>query len=131
MTEPKWWDCTLSREHSHKGGTLNPWSNCTTEEIGKYLMEHGAERCVVGEETGEDGYRHWQIRVVFKKETSELKVFNLLVGGHWTPTKVRDFNYVEKEGNFWRSWETALQCYGSAEFYPWQNEVINHIKAQG
>lgn len=131
MTEPKWWDCTLSREPYHKSGALNPWARLTTEEVGKYLMEHGAERCVVGEETGEDGYKHWQIRVVFKKEMSKARTYELLTGGHWSPTKVRDFNYVEKEGNFWRSWEGPLSCYGSAQFYPWQNEVINHIKAQG
>lgn len=131
MTEPKWWDCTLSREATFKKGGLNPWSSLSTEEVGRYLMDHGAERCVVGEEEGEDGYRHWQIRVVFKKETSMEKVYTIISNGYWTPTQVRNFDYCEKEGKFWRSWETALQCYGAMEFWPWQNEVISHIKAQG
>lgn len=130
MTEPKWWDCTLSREETFKGGQPNPWSKMTTEELGKWIMEHGVERCVVGEEEGEDGYLHWQMRIVFKKETSFEKVFTMIPSGHWTPTQVRNFDYCEKEGKFWRSWEGALRCYASAQFWPWQNEVINHIKAQ-
>lgn len=130
MTEPKWWDCTLSRERTYHNGELNPWSYLSTEEIGKHLMNHGAERCVVGEETGEDGYLHWQIRVVFKKETSLDKVRSILLGGHWSATKVRDFNYVEKEGKFWRSWEGALAKYSTMEMYPWQNEILERLKRQ-
>lgn len=130
MTEPKWWDCTLSREATFKNDAPNPWAKMTTAEIGEHLMSHGADRCVVGEETGADGYLHWQIRVVFKKETSAIRVFEIIPNGYWTPTKVRDFNYCEKEGKFWRSWEGALRKYSSLELYPWQNEVLERLKRQ-
>nr|WQA30111.1 MAG: rep protein [Cressdnaviricota sp.] len=131
MTEPKWWDCTLNREETFRDGQTNPWSWFKTNELGEWLMTRGIERCVIGEEEGEDGYRHWQMRMVFKKETSFEKVRELIPEGHWTKTSVRDFHYVEKEGHFWRSWEKALACYGSLELWPWQNEVMTHLRTQG
>ncbi len=131
MTEPKWWDCTLSREESFKSGASNPWSEITTEELGKWLLAHGVERCVIGEEVGSDGYRHWQMRMVFHKPTSSTVVFSLIGQGHWTPTVVRNFDYCEKEGNFWRSWEGALRKYQTLELYPWQNEVLDRLQRQG
>lgn len=130
MTEPKWWDCTLSRERTNMNGTKNPWFEWTSERIGKHLMEHGAERCVVGEEVGDDGYQHWQIRVVWKKGRTLPQCMDILLGGHWTPTAVRDFKYVEKEGKFWRSWETALGKFATMELYPWQNEIVERLKRQ-
>lgn len=131
MTEPKWWDCTLSREKTFKDGRPNPWAERTTEELGAWLMEHGAERCVVGEETGADGYRHWQMRVVFKKEASMEKVYSIISNGYWTPTHVRNFDYCEKEGCFWRSWEGALRRFQTIELYNWQRETLERLKTQG
>lgn len=131
MTEPKWWDCTLSREETFKDGRLNPWAKFQTHEIGMWLMTHGAERCVIGEETGENGYRHWQIRVVFKKPMSTGQVLQLIESGYWTPTIVRDFYYCEKDGRYWRSWEGGLRKYQTLELYPWQNEIIERLKKQG
>lgn len=131
MTEPKWWDCTLSREETFKDGRINPWAKFQTHEIGMHLMTHGAERCVIGEEVGADGYKHWQIRVVFKKPTSTGQVLELIENGYWTPTIVRDFHYCEKEGRFWRSWEGGLRKYQTMELYPWQNEVLERLKKQG
>lgn len=133
MTEPKWWDCTLSREQTFNNGMPNPYYTLKAPDIGKQLMEHGAERCVVGEEVGEDGYQHFQIRVVFKKPTSFEKVITILPSGHWTETSEKgqlNFNYVEKEGNFWRSWEGALGRFMQLDMYPWQNEIIERLKAQ-
>ena len=133
MTEPKWWDCTLSREETFKDGTLNPWAERTTHEVGTWLMEHGVERCVVGEEVGDDGYRHWQMRMVFKKPASADHVRGLITSGHWTPTSENgkcNFDYCEKENNFWRSWEGALRKYQTMELYPWQNEILTRLQKQ-
>lgn len=130
MTEPKWWDCTLSREETFEDGRPNPYYSLHAPDIGKQLMDHGAERCVVGEETGEDGYQHFQIRVVFKKPTSFEKCIAIFPQGHWSETKVRDFHYVEKEGNFWRSWEGALGRFMELDMYPWQNEIIARLEKQ-
>ena len=131
MTEPKWWDCTLSRETTFKDGRSNPWAEITTDQLGNWLIQHGAERCVLGEEVGSEGYRHWQIRIVFHKPVSFEYVKGLIDCGRWSPTVVRNFDYCEKEGNFWRSWEGALRPFQTMEFYPWQNEVINRVKKSG
>nr|QWB14905.1 replication associated protein [Cressdnaviricota sp.] len=130
MTEPKWWDCTLTREETLHSGALNPWAEISTEELGNWLLSHGVERCVIGEEVGADGYSHWQMRMVFHKPTSSTTVFALIAQGHWTPTQVRNFDYCEKEGKYWRSWEGALRKYQTLELYPWQNEVIERLKQQ-
>lgn len=134
MTEPKWWDCTVSRERETKQGHPNPYYGLKASEIGKLLMDHGAERCVVGEEVGdEDGYMHFQLRVVFKKGKSFEQVTAIIPGGHWSETSEHgqcNFDYVEKEGNFWRSWEGALGRFMDLDMYPWQNEVIERLKAQ-
>lgn len=127
MTEPKWWDATWSREIAEKIGIDTPGV------VGRFLMRHGAERCVIGDEIGEGGYRHFQIRVVFKKPTSFEQVTALgLETAHWSPTMVRDFNYVMKEGKFWCSWESALEPYQDTDItIGWYGKVINHIKNQG
>nr|WCR62264.1 MAG: replication associated protein [ssDNA virus sp.] len=131
MTEPKWWDFTMSREPTFTNGSPNPWSELTTDELGKWFMMHGAERCVIGEEEGKDGYKHWQGRIVFQKPTSMGYVVGLVNVAHWTPTQVRNFDYCEKEGNFWRSWEGALRKFQTMEMYPWQNEVLDRLMKQG
>lgn len=133
MTEPKWWDCTLSREETFANGNPNPYYTWHAPDVGKQLMEHGAERCVVGEEVGEDGYQHFQLRVVFKKPTSFEKVTAILPGGHWSETSEHgqlNFDYVEKEGHFWRSWETALGRFMRLDMYPWQNEIMSRLEQQ-
>lgn len=131
MTEPKWWDVTISREPTLGNGAPNPWSELTTEELSKWFDMHGADRSCIGEEVGESGYKHWQCRIVFKKPMS-LNQVTLLCGiGHWTATIVRNFDYCEKEGNFYRSWEKALKKFQTMELYNWQNEVLDHIKKQG
>lgn len=132
MTKPKWYDFTLSREQFFKNGCPNPYYGMKHEDIGKQLMEHGAERCVVGEETGEDGYIHFQGRVVWKKGKDEAECYMVLPSAHWSPTQstVHNFEYPEKEGKFWRSWEGALSKFAVMELYPWQNEVIERLHKQ-
>lgn len=131
MTNPKWWDVTISREMTTKKGELNPYYATKADDIGRLLMANGAERCVVGEEVGDDGYLHYQARVVWKKGHSFEQCIMVLPGCHWSETSVRDFKYVEKEGKFWRSWEGALAPFATMELYPWQNEVIERIQHQG
>lgn len=133
MTKPVWWDLTLPRGEFLKDGRKNPYGDMTMAEIGEQLIAHGAERCVVGEEVGEDGYPHWQIRLTWKSGKDLRDCINVVPLGHWSKTleKTRNFDYVEKGGKFWRSWETALGKCVDTELFPWQNEVRNRLRTQG
>ena len=124
MTAPKWYDLTLSRD---KLETIAP----TKEKLGEILEAQGADRYVIGEEVGEGGYRHYQVRVVYKTEHTPEWMHTIWGAyGHVSPTHVRDFKYCEKEGNFYRSWEKALRAYSDIELRPWQGQAIAILKEQ-
>lgn len=122
MTAPKWYDVTIKK------------SEISKEVLIKMLEQKKAEKFVIGEEIGDGGYEHWQVRVLFKKPTemTALIKWNREWGitGHWTPTHVHDFTYCEKEGKFYRSWEGALAKYHDIELLPWQAEIIGAYGAQ-
>lgn len=88
MTDVKWWDGTF------------PQSMWTKDE----LIALGKEHCdmfVIGDETGEGGYKHWQCRFKFKvgKElTTLLNQFGVKKGKgcNFTKTHVRNFEYCKK-----------------------------------
>ena len=93
-------------------------------ELGQILENQGAERYVIGDEVGEGGYEHYQVRVVYKTEHTMdwmIKVWGPV--GHVTPSHVRDFKYCEKEGHFFargkrhstNSWIWSY-CHGSGPF---------------
>lgn len=93
------------------------------------------ERFVIGNETGDEGYAHFQCRIVLKKDTWKPQDLLLWaqyngIGGHWSPTKVRNFAYVEKEGEYIRSWETALREYVTIEPNVWQAIALDLWKKQ-
>lgn len=121
MTKPKWYDFTIPRE-DEKFENL-----CTA------LKSWKAEKFVIGIETGGNtGYEHWQGRVVFKKPMTLAELLKLQIEagvkpGHWTPTHVHNFDYCEKEGNFYRSWEGALAKYRDLELREWQKECIADV----
>lgn len=118
MTEPKWWDFTASKQQG--------W----TRERVIQILEPLAERFVVGDEVGEGGYEHLQGRVVFKVGKDTKTLANMQLGWHWSPTHVRDFNYCEKEGNFFRSWEKGINEFANLELRPWQKEALNILDKQ-
>lgn len=122
MTNPKWYDCTIKR------------SEITLDVLREMLNKMKADKYVIGEETGAEGYEHWQIRVVFKKPMDMKKLIGFNHGwgitGHWSPTHVHDFDYCEKEGKYYRSWEGALAKYRDAALRPWQGEVIASLIEQ-
>lgn len=123
MTEPKWYDGTC------------PQADITQESLITALKSAKADRFVIGNEIGsETGYKHWQIRVVFKKPTSLEQLLKFNVNNkcrcNWAPTHVRDFDYCEKEGNYYRSWEGALAKYRDIELKPWQGQAIAELKEQ-
>lgn len=129
MTKPKWYDLTMPRgQHIQSTGMLNPYYGMTMTEIGKSLEEHGAERYVVGEETGDAGYEHWQIRVVFKKGHDKSEVIGWYPQVHVSETHEHNFDYVEKEGKFYRSWEKALKKYQEMKLWTWQYEVLEKVR---
>lgn len=122
MTEPKWYDGTLRK------------SDIKLEVLQTALKSIKAEKYVIGNEIGADGYEHYQMRVQFRKPTSleSLVKFNKQWGltTHWTPSHVRDFAYCEKEGDYIRSWEGALAKYRNLELRPWQGQLIAELSEQ-
>lgn len=109
MTAPTWWDCTCPRNDKHP-----------EEELRKTL-DATCERYAYGKEVGSTtGYEHYQIRCVFKKPMTLNECRNLIPGADWSPTHTRNFEYVEKEGDFYRSWEGALKEYLDFKPYLWQ-----------
>lgn len=118
MTEPKWWDFTASKE---KGNT---------REFVIKVLEPIADRFCVGDEVGSTGYQHLQGRVVFKVGKDLKTLTNMGLGWTWTPTHVRDFHYVEKEGNFYRSWEKHISKWANIELLGWQKGLLECMDKQ-
>ncbi|BBE29378.1 replication associated protein [Papio cynocephalus associated smacovirus] len=117
MTAPTWWDCTVPNNEKHPEIQM------------REILDKTTERYAYGREIGgETGYQHFQLRCVFKKPMTENEVRNLMPGCHWTPTKVRNFEYVEKEGDFYRSWEGALAKYQDFKPYLWQELLAEMVK---
>lgn len=116
MTEPKWWDFTASKNMGWTIDRLRP------------ILDEVSERYVVGDEVGEGGYEHIQGRVVFKVGKELGACQNLIPGAHWSQSHVRDFNYCEKEGNFFRSWEKGLREYQCLNLRGWQADAIGLLK---
>lgn len=129
MTAPKWWDFTVPKDK---------W---TIDELIQRLDENGADRYAIGDEVGSTGYAHFQGRVVFKVGKEISTVCNLLgfrrgLGpdmdrwGNVSPTHVRNFEYVKKEGKFYCSWEGALRKFTRIELLQWQSECEKLIHQQ-
>lgn len=117
MTKPTWWSITASKKF---------W----TFDALKAILEKECERFVIGEEVGEGGYEHFQIKAVFKKgkDTKELGI--ILPGTHVSPTSVKNFQYEEKENKFYRSWEGALAKYQQYELKTWQKQAVEALEKQ-
>jgi len=125
MTAPKWYDLTLSEEKCRERGIEN------VEQVGTLLENLGADRYVIGREIGEGGYQHYQVRVVFKTEKDTNHLISVFAGiGRVTPTHVRNFNYCEKEGNFYRSWEKVLNKFANLTLKVWQGQLISELSDQ-
>lgn len=122
MTEPKWYDCTQKK------------AEISLDGLKELMNKLKADKYVIGDEIGAEGYEHWQIRVVFKKPTALKKLIDFNAGwgltGHWAPSHVRDFDYCEKEGKYYRSWEGALAKYRDAALRPWQGQAIASLIEQ-
>lgn len=93
------------------------------------------ERYAYGMETGQDGYSHFQIRFVLKKDTWKPQDVAIWfcdrgIRGHLTPSHVRNFEYVEKEGKFVRSWETALKNFINIKPNLWQIIALDRWEKQ-
>lgn len=122
MTEPKWWDFTAKDE------------GITAQEVIDLCNDLGCDRYAFGREVGEGGYQHYQGRIVLKvgKDLTTLANWNKAhnVTWHWSPTHVRDFEYVKKEGNYYLSWEAELSKYAFIDLKPWQGETIANLREQ-
>ena len=112
MTKPTWWSLTASQQF---------WN---LEDL-KAILEKECERVAIGDEVGEGGYKHFQIKAVFKKGKDLKDIGVILPGVHGAPSVVRNFEYEEKEGNFYRSWEKALNKFAIEEFTGWEQMVMS------
>lgn len=117
MTEPKWYDLTV---WPHQGYTMERLIE---------IFDKECERYVIGKEIAPTtGREHFQCRVVFKVGKTEGAVTNLVPGSFVTPSHVRDFQYCEKEGEYYRSWEKGLQKFATIELMQWQGEMVCLLK---
>lgn len=122
MTAPRWYDVTLPRE------------NMNDLDLQNFIEGLGVDRYAYGREIGESGYEHYQIRYVLKNPSvwdAQKKKWST-VGGHVTPTSEmgHNFNYVEKEGNFYRSWEGVIGKFATIQLRPWQGMAVASLKEQ-
>lgn len=121
MTAPKWYDCTVS----NKDGKI------ALQWVIDRLKNAPTDRFCIGVETGTTGYQHYQIRVVFKKPMTLNELIMLGTEFHnWQPTHVRNFEYCEKDGNFYRSWEGPLARFGTLDLWGWQKEAVEFFDGQ-
>lgn len=121
MTEPSWYQMTISK---------TKW-NGDAQSFGQWLSEHGAREWCIGEETGLDGYEHFQIVVHFKKGVnSRILQQNLGPFGHVEPSHVHDFDYAMKTGNYIKSWYDPLDEFKDVELYNWQKDVLDLLEKQ-
>lgn len=119
MTDPTWWDATI------------PKRLYSTIEVLESYFEEKCDRWCAGNETGkETGYEHWQFRGVFRSPKSLKQLKDWMPGVHWTPSHERDFNYCEKEGDYYRSWEKALRKFSVDEWKPWEVSVNSMIERE-
>lgn len=131
ITAPKWYDCVIPRDNLRQ--TVVDIKEGKIDDISfvKGMFDQKCERYCIGIETGKDtGYSHLQCRVVFKKEWDIKYVIQWFPWAHWIPSHVRDFAYCEKEGNFIRSWEEALQEFVTLEPVFWQIIAMDMWKKQ-
>lgn len=113
MPSPKWYDITVSADKVQEK-TIVEWLN-------KYC-----ERYAYGREKGENGYKHYQIRLVLKvgADISEMrKVWSAF--GHVSCTSVRNFDYVLKEGDYVCSWIKIPENMKNPVFRPWQRALLD------
>lgn len=123
MTAPKWYDFTAPKQGADFG------------HMCEVLKDWKAEKYVIGDEIGKDtGYEHYQGRVLFRKPMTMKEILQINiewgVPAHWSPTHVHNFDYCEKEGKYYRSWEGALAKFRDIELRPWQGQVIADLVEQ-
>lgn len=119
MTEPKWWDATVSQELY------------TFDQL-KAVLDDIAERYVIGREVGKTtGYKHYQVRMVLNVGKTLQTLSKCLPACSLSPTHTKNFAYCEKEGDFYRSWEKGLKGAGQIELMDWQIQAIDKMKRQG
>lgn len=116
MTDVKWWDATF------------PIDRTNFERLTE-SADRLCERYVIGIETGDSGYEHYQCRFVFKVPKELATVRNQFAEacdcGHWSKTSKagRNFDYVEKEGKYFCSWERALRRFALLDLRDWQSQL--------
>lgn len=121
MTEPAWYQFTLSKDKL----------NLTAEQLGHWFDEHGAREWCIGNETGLEGYQHFQAVVHFKKGTSWSVLKQLVAGiGQVTPSHTHDFEYAMKTGDYIASWEGALTKFKNLKLQPWEETIIKQLSQQ-
>jgi len=112
-----WWDLTI------------PKRDVNLEKL-KEWVERTADRGAIAEETGEGGYEHYQCRFVYAQPTIAEALTCMLPTAHVTPSHVRDFDYIYKDGDVWTTWDKVLQRYKEGQLQGWQIEAYERWKDQ-
>lgn len=121
MTEPSWYQMTISKEK---------WGG-DAQTFGAWLDEHGARDWAIGNEIGLTGYEHLQVVVHFKRGVN-LSILKNNIGcfGNVQVSHEHNFDYALKSGNYITSWKDPLGRYKTIELWPWQKEVLEMLENQ-
>lgn len=104
-------------------------ANISDANLAEYLdnaLTLICERFAFGDETGEGGYRHFQVKIVLKKDTWKPQDLLLwfhdhgIIPANLKPSHVRNFEYVMKEGKYICSWEKPLKPFVFVTLNLWQ-----------
>lgn len=94
----------------------------------QWMIDHDIHKWIIAAETGQDGYKHWQVRMATRHTFEELK--KEFPKAHIEEAS-NTWQYERKEGRYYTSWDTLgslQQRY--AELRPWQREVLENLKTQ-
>lgn len=140
ITAPKWYDGTVSKDKMRQSviemGYINEdiFSEEFLEKHLREVLDGICERYAYGNEVGKDGYQHFQIRMVLSKPVEILRLSAYLIDHgipmHLSATQVRNFEYVQKEGNYYCSWEAVLNKFARGTPFMWQLIALDMWKKQ-
>lgn len=130
MTSPKWYDATISVDNLRQSVVeLKDPKKDVIQWVADYF-EPKCERFVIGDEYGENGYHHLQCKLVFKHEWDIKYVIGWFPWANWSASHTRNFDYCEKEGKYYRSWEKALAPYVTLDPVLWQEWFLDFWEKQ-
>lgn len=123
-------------ENDNTHGTVQTPMGPITEPEWREKMAPYFERWAYGRETAPTtGRKHYQARGYLKLDLSAEIIAQLSAIGcnHITPCAVKDFNYIYKDGDYWRSWDLWRPEYTWLEDHwdVWMTELESFTDEKG